>query len=60
MKLIYKLIKYLNIYIIFILYTNSNQDRFMLAKNDNASDYFIYYNEKKYLLGSKKQNIKED
>lgn len=32
----------------------------MLAKNDNALTYFMYYKEEDYLLGNKRQNIKED
>lgn len=32
----------------------------MLAENNNASDYFIYYNRKEYPLGNKKKDIRED
>lgn len=32
----------------------------MLAEDNNASDYFIYYNKKKYPLGNKKKDIRED
>ena len=32
----------------------------MLAEDDNTSDYFIYHNEEKYLLGNKRQDLEED
>lgn len=31
----------------------------MLAKDDNLSDYFMYYIEEKYPLGNKGQDIKK-
>ena len=32
----------------------------MLAEDDDALDYFIYYEEEKYPLGNKKQDVEED
>ena len=32
----------------------------MLAKDDNASDYFMYHNKKENPLGNKKQEVEED
>lgn len=32
----------------------------MLAEDDNASDYFMYYKEEEYLLGNKKHDVEED
>lgn len=59
-KLSYGLIKHLNAYTSLSLYIQPNQDSFMLTKDNYTSDYFIYYNEKKYLLDNKKQDIKKD
>lgn len=37
-----------------------NQNMSILIKNKNLLDYFIYHEEKKYLLDNKKQNNKTD
>lgn len=60
MKSTKKLIRYLYIYISLPLYIKFNQDYLILAKNNDVSDYFIYYKDKKYPLGNKKQDIEED
>lgn len=37
-----------------------NQDSLILREDENASDYFPYYEGEKHLLNNKKQDIKED
>lgn len=60
MKSSSRLIKHLNICINLPLYIQPNRDSFILVEDNNASDYFMYYDEKKYLLDNKKQDIKKD
>ena len=43
-----------------LLYIQPNRNSLMLAKDNNTSDYFMYYKEEKYPLGNKKQDVEED
>ena len=60
MKLISSLIKHLNACTSLRLRIQPDHNSFMLAEDDNALDYFMYYKEEEYLLGNKKQDKKED
>lgn len=54
------LIRHLNIFISLVIYIEPDQDSFRLAKDINISDYFVYYNRKKYQQGNKRQNKEKD
>lgn len=54
------LTKHLNFCTSLPLCIEQNRDSPMLAKDDNASDSFMHYNEEEYLLGNKKQDLEED
>lgn len=42
------------------IYLAQSGQLYILVEDNNALDYFIYYDEKKYLLDNKKQDIKKD
>ena len=53
-KLTNELIRYLNVCISLQLYIQLNRDSLILAKDDNALDYFVHHKKKKYPLSNKK------
>lgn len=60
MKSISRPTRHPNTYLSLLLHIQPNRNSLILAKNDNASNYFMYHNKDKYLLGNEEQNIKED
>lgn len=53
MKFISRVIKHLNVYTSLLLHIQLYQNTTILTEDNNTSDYFIHYEEEKYLLGNK-------
>ena len=50
----------MNTCISLLLHIQPNCNIFMLAKDDNISDYFIHHKKEKYPLGNKEKNVENN
>lgn len=60
MKLTSALIRNLNTCTSLLLRIQPDRDSLMLVEDDNALDYFMHHDGKKYPLGNKEKDIEED
>ena len=54
------LIRHLNAYTSLLLHIQPDRNSPILAKKDDVSDYFMYYNKEKYPLDNKRQDVEKN